>query len=287
MQSESNPEAPALSLTQAAWWPADTGPQRIVCLTEETTEWLYLLGQEQRIVGISGYTVRPAQARAQKPKVSAFLTAKIDKILALEPDCVFGFSDLQADIAAALIRHGVQVTVFNQRSVVEIFSMMAQVAAMVGEVARGQALMNDIGLQLQAIQGATATLKRRPRIYFEEWDTPPISAIRWVSELMGIAGGDDCFAELSLQAMGKDRIIADPLEIARRNPDIIIGSWCGKKFRPEKVAAREGWGEVSAVKAGQIFEIKSADILQPGPAALTDGVRQLHQIVMRWAAQEG
>ena len=266
-----------------AWWPAAFGPQRIVCLTEETTEWLYLLGQEQRIVGISGYTVRPARARVEKPRVSAFLTAKIDKILALAPDCVFGFSDLQADIAAALIRQGIQVTVFNQRSVAEIFSMMAQVAAMVDEVARGEALMDEIRQQLQAVQTAAATLKRRPRVYFEEWDTPPISAIRWVSELIGIAGGDDCFAELSLKSMGKDRIIADPLEIARRNPDIIIGSWCGKKFRPEKVSARPGWGEVNAVRAGQIFEIKSADILQPGPAALTDGVRQLHERVMRWA----
>ena len=266
-----------------AWWPAAFGPQRIVCLTEETTEWLYLLGQEQRIVGISGYTVRPARARVEKPRVSAFLTAKIDKILALAPDCVFGFSDLQADIAAALIRQGIQVTVFNQRSVAEIFSMMAQVAAMVDEVARGEALMDEIRQQLQAVQTAAATLKRRPRVYFEEWDTPPISAIRWVSELIGIAGGDDCFAELSLKSMGKDRIIADPLEIARRNPDIIIGSWCGKKFRPEKVSARPGWGEVNAVRAGQIFEIKSADILQPGPAALTDGVRQLHEMVMRWA----
>ena len=269
--------------TLEAWWPSDVGPQRIVCLTEETTEWLYLLQQEQRIVGISGYTVRPARARAEKPRVSAFLSAKIDKILALEPDCVFGFSDLQADIAAALIRHGIQVTVFNQRSVAEIFSMMAQVAAMVGEVDRGQALMNEIRLQLQAVQKAAANLKRRPRVYFEEWDTPPISAIRWVSELISIAGGDDCFVELSLNSMGKDRIIADPLEIVRRNPDIIIGSWCGKKFRPEKVAARPGWGDVNAVRAGQIFEIKSADILQPGPAALKDGVRQLHEIVMRWA----
>jgi iron complex transport system substrate-binding protein len=280
------PQTPANA--PAAWWPESVGPQRIVCLTEETTEWLYLLGQEQRIVGISGYTVRPARARAEKPRVSAFLTAKIDKILALKPDCVFGFSDLQADIAAALIRHGVQVTVFNQRSVAEIFSMMAQVAAMVGELARGQALMEAIRQQLQAVehavQATAAKLKRRPRVYFEEWDTPPISAIRWVSELIGIAGGDDCFAELSLNAMGKDRIIADPLEIVRRNPDIIIGSWCGKKFRPEKVAARDGWAEVNAVKNGQIFEIKSADILQPGPAALTDGVRQMHQIVMRWTA---
>ena len=268
-----------------AWWPASVGPQRIVCLTEETTEWLYLLGQEQRIVGISGYTVRPARARAEKPRVSAFLSAKIDKILALKPDCVFGFSDLQADIAAELIRHGIQVTVFNQRSVAEIFSMMAQVAAMVDQVSQGQRLMDAMREQLQAIEAAAGVLPRRPRVYFEEWDTPHISAIRWVSELIGIAGGDDCFPELSVKAMGKDRIIAQSADIVQRNPDIIVGSWCGKKFRPEKVAARDGWGDVNAVKNRQLFEIKSADILQPGPAALTDGVRQLHQIVMAWAKQ--
>ncbi len=268
-----------------AWWPASVGPQRIVCLTEETTEWLYLLGQEQRIVGISGYTVRPARARAEKPRVSAFLSAKIDKILALKPDCVFGFSDLQADIAAELIRHGIQVTVFNQRSVAEIFSMMAQVAAMVDQVSQGQRLMDAMREQLQALEAAAGALPRRPRVYFEEWDTPHISAIRWVSELIGIAGGDDCFPELSVKAMGKDRIIAQSADIVQRNPDIIVGSWCGKKFRPEKVAARDGWGDVNAVKNRQLFEIKSADILQPGPAALTDGVRQLHQIVMAWAKQ--
>ena len=259
------------------------GPQRIVCMTEETTEWLYLLGEEARIVGISGYTVRPKRARDEKPRVSAFTSAKIDKILALKPDCVFGFSDMQADIAAALIRHGVQVTIFNQRSVAEIFSMMAQVAAMVGQGERGLALIRALQEQLTAIQDAAAALPRRPRIYFEEWDEPPISAIRWVSELMGIAGGDDCFPELSAQSLGKDRIIADSAEIVRRNPDIIIGSWCGKKFRPEKVAARTGWAGVNAVKNGQLFEIKSADILQPGPAALTDGVAQLHRIVMDWS----
>jgi iron complex transport system substrate-binding protein len=263
------------------------GPQRIVCMTEETTEWLYLLGEEQRIVGISGYTVRPPHARAEKPRVSAFLSAKIDKILALQPDCVFGFSDLQADIAAALIRHGVQVTVFNQRSVAEIFSMMYQVAAMVGQGERGLALMEGMQQQLSAIADAAATLKRRPSVFFEEWDEPHISAIRWVSELMGIAGGDDCFPELATQSLGKNRIIADGAEIVRRNPDIIIGSWCGKKFRPEKVAARPGWENVNAVKNQQLFEIKSPDILQPGPAALTDGVAQLHQIVMQWSAQHG
>ncbi len=261
------------------------GPQRIVCLTEETTEWLYLLGQEARIVGISGYTVRPARARQEKPKVSAFLSAKIDKILALEPDCVFGFSDLQADIASALIRHGVQVTVFNQRSVGEIFSVLGQIAAMVGEADRGLALMQAMRVRLLEIEAAAQALPRRPRVFFEEWDEPHISAIRWVSELLGIAGGDDCFAELSTQSLGKNRIIADGNEIVRRNPDIIIGSWCGKKFRAEKVAARPGWQAVNAVKNQQLFEIKSADILQPGPAALTDGVAQMHRIVMQWAAQ--
>ena len=260
------------------------GPQRIVCMTEETTEWLYLLGEERRIVGISGYTVRPPRARAEKPRVSAFLSAKIDRILELQPDCVFGFSDLQADIAAELIRKGVQVTVFNQRSIAEIFSMMYQVAAMVGQGERGLQLMQAMQDRLAAIARAAAGLKRRPRVFFEEWDEPHISAIAWVSELLGVAGGDDCFPELARMAMGKDRIIADGAQIVARNPDIIIGSWCGKKFRPEKVAARPGWENVNAVKNGQLFEIKSADILQPGPAALTDGVEQLHRIVMDWSA---
>jgi iron complex transport system substrate-binding protein len=263
------------------------GPQRIVCLTEETTEWLYLLGEETRIVGISGYTVRPRRAREEKPKVSAFLSAKIDRILALRPDCVFGFSDLQADIAAELIRKGVQVTVFNQRSVQEIFSMLYQVAAMVGQAQHGLELMERMSERLGAIEQAARGLRRRPKVFFEEWDEPHISAIRWVSELVGIAGGDDCFPELALQPLGKDRIVADGAEIVRRNPDIVIGSWCGKKFRPEKVAARPGWENVAAVRNGQLFEIKSADILQPGPAALTDGVDQLHRIIMKWSQAHG
>lgn len=267
--------------------PQDLAPQRIVCLTEETTEWLYLLGQERRIVGISGYTVRPKRAREEKPRVSAFTSAKIDKILALEPDCVLGFSDMQADIASSLIRAGVQVTVFNQRSVANIFSVLYQVAAMVGQGEQGLALIAGMQRQLQLIAEAAADLPRRPRIYFEEWDVPHISAIRWVSELIGIAGGDDIFPELAAQSLGKYRIIADGSEIVRRNPDIIIGSWCGKKFRPQNVAARLGWSEVAAVKTGQIFEIKSADILQPGPAALTDGVAQLHRIVMAWSQAHG
>lgn len=263
------------------------GPQRIVCLTEETTEWLYLLGEEARIVGISGYTVRPRRARAEKPKVSAFLSAKIDRILELKPDCVFGFSDLQADIAAELVRRGVQVTVFNQRSVAEIFSMLYQVAAMVGRADEGLRQLEVMRERLAAIEAAGRALPRRPRVYFEEWDEPAISGIRWVSELIGIAGGDDVFPELAAQPMGRDRIIADPLEVVRRAPDLIVGSWCGKKFRPEKVAARPGWADVPAVRAGRLFEIKSADILQPGPAALTDGVEQLHRLVRDWNEAQG
>jgi iron complex transport system substrate-binding protein len=261
-------------------------PQRIVCLTEETTEWLYLLGEEARIVGISGYTVRPPRARQEKPKVSAFLSAKVDKILALQPDCVFGFSDLQADIAAQLIRHGVQVTVFNQRSVAEIFAMLYQVAAMVGQAEHGrqligamQARIDQVSAQVSALQAAGA---RRPRVYFEEWDEPHISAIRWVSELVGIAGGDDVFPELAQQGLGKDRIIADSGEVLRRNPDIIFGSWCGKKFRPNLVAQRPGWDAVAAVRSGQLHEIKSPLILQPGPAALTEGLDALHAVCADW-----
>ena len=243
------------------------------------------MGQEHRIVGISGYTVRPRRAREEKPKVSAFLSAKIDKILALEPDCVFGFSDLQADIAAALIRAGVQVTVFNQRSVAEIFAMLYQVGAMVGQAEQAQQRIAQMQAQLQAVRDQAATFRRRPKVFFEEWDEPHISGIRWVSELMGIAGGDDIFPELAVQAMGKDRIIANGQAIIDRAPDIVIGSWCGKKFRPEKVSARAGWQDVPAVRNRQLFEIKSADILQPGPAALIDGVAQLHKIFAAWAQE--
>jgi iron complex transport system substrate-binding protein len=263
------------------------GPQRIVCLTEETTEWLYLLGQEARIVGISGYTVRPRRAREEKPKVSAFLSAKIDKILALQPDCVFGFSDLQADIAAELIRHGVQVVVFNQRSVAQIFDMLFQVAALLDCADAGLAWIENTQARLEQIAAAGRALPRRPRVYFEEWDEPCISGIRWVSELVGIAGGDDCFPELAAMPLGKDRIIGEPQRIVERAPDIVIGSWCGKKFRPERVASRAGWQAVPAVRDGELHEIKSADILQPGPAALTDGVAQLHRIVLQWSARHG
>ncbi len=263
------------------------GPQRIVCLTEEPTEWLYLLGEERRIVGISGYTVRPPRAREEKPKVSAFLSAKIDKIIDLRPDCVIGFSDLQADIASQLVKKGVQVTIFNQRSVAEIFSMLFQLAAMVGQQTRGLELIQAMQSRLLAIEQEAVTLKRRPRVFFEEWYDPHISAIAWVSELMGIAGGDDCFPELAAKAMGKDRIIADGGEIVQRNPDIIFGSWCGRKFRPDHVRGRSGWEGVNAVRNNQLFEIKSAEILQPGPASLTDGVEQLHRIIMQWSRDHG
>ena len=265
----------------------DLLPSRIVCLTEETTEWLYLLGEQDRIVGISGYTVRPPQARRDKPRVSAFLSAKIDRILALEPDCVFGFSDLQADIASALIRAGVQVTVFNQRSVDQIFSMLHQVAAMVGQAERGRALLNGYRQRLDEMAALTRAWSHRPRVYFEEWDVPAISGIRWVSELLAIAGGDDCFPELAQQPLGKNRIIADPLEVVARAPDMVIGSWCGKKFRPEQVAGRPGWSAVPAVRDGELHEIKSAAILQPGPAALMDGVEQMHRLCARWVERHG
>jgi len=262
-------------------------PQRIVCLTEETTEWLYLLGQEARIVGISGYTVRPRRARAEKPRVSAFTSAKIDQILALRPDCVIGFSDMQADIAAALIRAGVQVTVFNQRSVADIRRVLWQVAALVDALPQAVNLLHKWELEAQEIKGQMANYSYQPKVYFEEWDTPRISAIAWVSELIDMAGGRDIFPELAAQPLGKGRILADDAEILRRDPDIIIGSWCGKKFRPEQVAARPGWEGVAAVRTGQIFEIKSADILQPGPAALTDGLAQLQRIVLDWQRTVG
>ena len=266
------------------------GPQRIVCLTEETTEWIYLLGQESRLVGISGYTVRPRRAREEKPKVSAFLSAKIEKILDLKPDCVFGFSDLQADIASQLIRAGVQVTVFNQRSVSEIFSMLYQVGAMLGCEALATQWITERQNSLKAMQARVEAWKtagtRLPRVYFEEWDEPQISAIQWVSELIGFAGGIDIFPELARESLGKNRIIADDKQVIQRSPDIIIGSWCGKKFRPEKVAGRSNWEGIPAVREGHLSEVKSADILQPGPAALTDGVEQLHRIIMRWVAQQ-
>lgn len=258
-------------------------PERIVCMTEETTETLYLLGEEDRIVGISGFTVRPARARKEKPKVSAFTSAKIDKILGLEPDLVLGFSDLQADIAAELIRRGVAVHVFNHRSVDGIYGMVGTLGGMIGEQQKAERLIQELEQGVRLVAAEAGTAARRPRVYFEEWDDPPISGIRWVSELVGIAGGDDCFPELAAEPLAKNRIVADPLQIAAREPDIIIGSWCGKKFRPERVRDRPGWENVPAVKTDDIYEIKSALILQPGPAALTDGLEALRSIIGGWS----
>jgi iron complex transport system substrate-binding protein len=252
--------------------PVSGFPQRIVCLTEETTETLYLLGEDWRIVGISGFTVRPPQARKEKPRVSAFTSAKIDRILALQPDLVLGFSDLQADIAAELIKAGVEVHVFNHRSIEDILRMVRTLGGMIGCEAKTLDLIRQLTANLVQVRARAAALTRRPRVYFEEWDSPQISGIRWVSELVELAGGEDCFPELAGQALGRNRIIADPLEVVRRAPDIILGSWCGKKFQPAEVAARPGWAEVPAVRDGFVREIKSPLILQPGPAALTDGL---------------
>ncbi|MFZ2651172.1 MAG: ABC transporter substrate-binding protein [Burkholderiaceae bacterium] len=258
-------------------------PERIVCLTEEPTEVLYALGQEQRIVGISGFTVRPARARAEKPRVSAFTSAKIDRILALEPDLAIGFSDIQADIAAALIRAGVEVWIANHRSVDQILGYVMRLGALVGAADEARGLVRTLQSGLERTRQAAARLPRRPRVYFEEWDVPPISAIRWVSELIAIAGGDDIFPQRAAAPLGKDRIVADPMDVVRAAPDIIIGSWCGKKFRPEQVTKREGWATIPAVRDAQLHEIKSPLILQPGPAALTDGLAALHAIISRWA----
>ena len=257
-------------------------PCRIVCLTEETTETLYRIGEADRIVGISGFTVRPPQARKEKPRVSAFTSARIDRILALSPDLVLGFSDLQADIAQELIRAGVSVMVFNQRSVSGILDMMKTLGAMVGASESAQVLIDECRANLEHARARART--PYPRVYFEEWDTPQISAIRWVSELIEAAGGEDIFPELAQCPDGKSRIIADPEEVVRRRPDIIIGSWCGKKFRPEKVAARPGWSAIPAVRNNALYEIKSAEILQPGPAALSDGLSRLCTIIDAWHA---
>jgi iron complex transport system substrate-binding protein len=266
---------------------SDLFPDRIICMTEETTELLYLLGEEDRIVGISGFTVRPPRARKEKPKISAFTSAKIDKIMALEPDLVLGFSDLQADIASELIRRGVNVYIFNQRSVAEILSMICQLGAMVGASEKAVDWVEIAVARIDRLKRKVSSMSRRPKVYFEEWNDPLMTGIRWVAELIEIAGGIDCFPENSIQSLGKDRILADPMEVVRRSPDIIIGSWCGKKFRPEQVAARAEWQTIPAVRNNDLYEIKSPLILQPGPAALTDGLDQLVAIVDKWVAERG
>lgn len=254
-------------------------PRRIVCLTEETTETLYLLGEGDRVVGVSGYTVRPPEARS-KPRVSAFLTAKYDKIEALNPDLILAFSDLQATIVNDLIRRGHTVVTFNQRSVAEILQMICMLGGLIGCSARAEALAATLEAGLDEIRASASKLSYRPRVYFEEWDDPLISGIQWVEELVEIAGGDPIFPELRRAKLGTDRVVQSE-EVVRRNPQVIVASWCGKPVRPNKIAARPGWGDVAAVRDGHVYEIKSAFILQPGPASLTEGVRQIHAAIGR------
>lgn len=262
-------------------------PGRIVCLTEEPTEVLYAIGEEARIVGISGFTVRPARARKEKPKVSAFISARVDEIVRLAPDLVIGFSDIQADIAQALIKRGIEVWIANHRSVDGIIGYVRRLGGMVGAAEKAERYAAGLEAHVAQVKALAQALPRHPKVYFEEWDDPQISAIGWVSELIGIAGGEDIFPERAACAMGRDRILADPLEVVRRAPDIIVGSWCGKKFRPASVAARPGWNAIPAVREGELHEVKSPLILQPGPAALTDGLDALHAIFARWARRHG
>jgi iron complex transport system substrate-binding protein len=254
-------------------------PRRIVCLTEETTETLYLLGEQERIVGVSGYTVRPPEAR-QKPKVSAFITAKFDKIIGLEPDLVLAFSDLQAEIAGELIKRGLNVFTFNQRSVAEILQMILTLGRIVGAEAKAEQLIGQMQNELAAISDSARRFAYRPRVFFEEWYDPLISGIRWVEELIEVAGGVPLFPELREQKNAKDRILS-PAEVAARGPEVIIASWCGRMVQKRVIRERTGWGETSAVRRGHVYEVKSTYILQPGPASLTEGVRQLHAILAR------
>ena len=262
------------------------GPRRIVCLTEEPTETLYALGEQDRIVGISGFTVRPAIARKEKPKVSAFTSAKIGEILKLQPDFVIGFSDIQADIAGELIRHGIEVWISNHRSVEGILDYIRRLGALVGASGKADAYADELQRGLEAIERESAELPRRPKVYFEEWDEPAITGIRWVAELVRIAGGDDIFPERAAEPLARQRILEDPTEVVRRSPDIILGSWCGKKFRPEKVASRPGWDAIPAVRDGELHEIKSPIILQPGPAALSEGVREIAALIRAWCQRQ-
>jgi iron complex transport system substrate-binding protein len=252
-------------------------PRRIVCLTEETTEILYLLGEGARVVGISGYTVRPPEAR-QKPRISAFLSARFDKIAALEPDLILAFSDLQAELTCELVKRGFPVFTFNQRSVSEILQTVRVVGAIVGCQAKAETLATELEAGLEAIRSAAAAFPSRPRVFFEEWDDPLISGIRWVDELIEIAGGDPIFRELRNKPLARDRIV-DADAVAARDPEVVIASWCGKVVRKRTVLERPGWTNVSAVRSGRIHEVKSAYILQPGPAALTEGIRQIHQLI--------
>lgn len=252
-----------------------TYPERIVCLTEETTETLYLLGEGHRVVGISGYTLRPPEARS-KPKVSSFISARFEKIEALEPDLILTFSDLQADIASQLVKRGLPVFAFNQRSVADIFQMIRVLAGIVGCEAKGEALAAELARGLELIRDAAKQFPSRPRVFFEEWDSPLISGIQWVEELVEIAGGEPIFPELRGKRLAKDRIVQED-EVLQRRPDVIFASWCGKKMKKSTIVSRAGWVEVPAVRDDRIYEVPSTYILQPGPAALTDGVRLIYE----------
>jgi iron complex transport system substrate-binding protein len=256
--------------------------ERIVCLTEETVETLYLLGEDARIVGVSGYAVRPPQVRKEKPRVSAFISADVPKILALKPDLVLTFSDLQADIVAELIRANVAVHAFNQRDVAGIFDMIRTLGALVGAAAKADALAHSLATRADAVRQRARLLTRRPRVYFEEWDAPMISGLGWVSELIEAAGGIEVFPQLAARKNAKDRIVSEA-DVIEAKPDIIIGSWCGKKFVPAKVTARPGFAQIPAVATGWLREVKSPLILQPGPAALTDGLDALAGIIKAWS----
>lgn len=260
----------------------DAYPQRIVCLTEETTETLYLLGEERRIVGISGYTVRPPEARRDKPKVSAFINAKFDRIMELEPDLDFAFSDLQADIARELIHRGLNVFTFNQRSVAEILRMILTVGRIVGCEDKGARLVARLEEDLRKIERSASRFRKRPRVFFEEWHDPLISGIRWVEELIEVAGGTPVYPELREAKAAKDRIL-NPADVMARDPEVIIASWCGRAVKKSLICQRPGWQDVSAVREGHVYELKSTYILQPGPASLTEGVRQLHALIARAA----
>jgi iron complex transport system substrate-binding protein len=257
-------------------------PRRIVCLTEETTETLYLIGEGDRVVGISGYTVRPPEAR-RKPKVSSFLHARYEKIAALDPDLILAFSDLQSNITSDLVKRGYAVFTFNQRSVSEILQMIRVLGGIVGAPEKAHALASELERGLDRLRAQAATFTRRPRVYFEEWDDPLISGIQWVEELMEIAGGDPVFPHLRHAKLATNRIVTSD-QVIGAAPDVIIGSWCGKPVRKERIAARAGWDRIPAVRDGHIYEVKSTYILQPGPASLTEGVTQIHRVLAAWAA---